>query len=262
MRLGHLELDAVREEEVLDRVARGITDGVGGSIVTPNVDIWLRSRHDAELLALVDRSDLVLADGAPLVWSAAIVGTPLPERVAGSALVESLAARGATEGWSVFIIGGGPEGTAELAESALVGRYPGLRVVGAITPPFGFERDLDLLDRLVSRIVDADADLVLVGLGFPKQERLAALLADRMPSTWFLGCGAGVQMAAGTTRRAPEWVQRSGGEWVFRLFQDPRRLAKRYLVDDIPAVLALFSGALASRLRRRAATTSTSLPGA
>lgn len=248
--LGHLELDAMTESQVLDRVAGAIAQGVGGSIVTPNVDIWLRSRRDPEIRALVQACDIIVADGAPLMWSAALAGTPLPQRIAGSALVESLAQRGAAEGWSVFIIGGGDDGTADRAVSALVERYPALSAVGAVTPPFGFEHDTEVLAALVAEVATSGSDLVFIGLGFPKQERLAALLARRMPCTWFLGCGAGVQMAAGVTRRPPAWVQAAGGEWIYRLVQDPRHLARRYLVDDIPAALLLLGGSVRTRLRK------------
>ncbi len=248
--LGHLELDAVTESQVLDRVAGAIARGVGGIIVTPNIDIWLRSRRDPEIRALVDACDVVVADGAPLMWSAALAGTALPQRITGSALVESLAQRGVTEGWSLFVIGGGADGTADLAVSALVERYPALSVVGAVTPPFGFEHDADRLASLVTEVVTSRADLVLIGLGFPKQERLAVLLAQQMPSTWFLGCGAGVQMAAGVTRRPPAWVQAAGGEWICRLVQDPRHLARRYLLDDIPAAMTLLAGSARTRLRK------------
>ena len=108
-----------------------------------------------------------------------------------------------------------------------------------------------VLAELTGKIVASDADLVYVGLGFPKQEGLGLALRDRMPGTWFLGCGAGVQMAAGMVHRAPPWVQAIGAEWIARMVQEPKRLARRYLVDDLPVALSLLSQSAAVGMRKR-----------
>ena len=150
------------------------------------------------------------------------------------------------------LVGGGEADSADSAAAALSARYPGLRIAGTVVPPFGFEAVPGYLDELYDRIVDSAADLVYVGLGFPKQERFAAPLSARMPATWFLGCGGGIGMAAGTAKRSPRWVQQLGLEWTHRLAQEPRRLAKRYLVDDIPAALLLLGMSARTRLTRRA----------
>ncbi len=249
VQVGHLSLDPLSEAEVVEQVGDALAEGRGGSICTPNLDIWVRTQTNVSAAELVDVSTLVVADGMPLVWSARLQGTPLPGRVTGSGLVEGLAAAAESRGWSVFLIGGGSDDTAVLASAALITRYPRLRVAGAVTPPFGFDSDEELRRGLVDEVARSGADLVFIGLGFPKQERLARELASRMPATWFLGCGAGVQMAAGTVARSPRWLQAVGGEWLFRLAQEPRRLARRYLVDDLPAVRALFGGAAGVRLR-------------
>jgi len=226
--------------------------GRGGVIVTPNADILHRTRQDREALSMVKRCELVVADGMPLVWSARLSGHPLPERVTGSELVEVLAEAAAGENRSLFIVGGGSTDTSDRAAEALADRYPGLRVVGSVTPPFGFEQDAAQLEALSDKVVASKADLVYIGLGFPKQERLGLRLWEHMPATWFLGCGAGVQMAAGTVSRPPKWVQRIGAEWLARLLQEPRRLARRYLRDDLPITLSLLAHSAAAGLRRRA----------
>ena len=248
--VGHLEIDVVTQAQVVDRVSAGILDGRGGQVVTPNLDIWLRTRHEREVRDVVSTCDVVVGDGMPLVWAARLGGTPLPERVTGSGLVEKLAERGAEHGWRIFVVGGGEPGTGELALTALASRYPGLVAAGGCTPEFGFERDPERLEQLVEQVVQSRPDLVLIGLGFPKQEHLAVRLRERLPATWFLGCGAGVQMAAGLQRRPPEFVQRRGGEWLWRMAQDPRRLVRRYLVDDLPAAFVLFAVAATRRFAR------------
>ncbi|MFL6098636.1 MAG: WecB/TagA/CpsF family glycosyltransferase [Actinomycetales bacterium] len=245
--VGGLPFDHMTEAQAVAAVERGMLAGKGGWIVTPNIDIWLRTRREPECGELVARADLVVADGMPLIWASRLAGTPLPQRVAGSTLVERLSDLAGRQGRAVYIIGGGLGDTAERAGLALQQRYDGLRFVGAIAPEFGFEKDPAQVGAIVDAVRASGADLVLVGLGFPKQDRLAEQLCAQLPHVWALGCGGGVAMAAGDAKRSPAWAQRLGVEWVVRLVQEPRRLAHRYLVDDAPAALVL----LAQSLRRR-----------
>ena len=252
--VGGLGVDAVTGAEVLEVVESGWHRGRGGLIVTPNVDIWLRTRRDHDACEVVGEAALVVADGMPLVWASRLVGDPVPERVAGSELVESLCEVAAREERSVFVIGGGTGDTSERAARALAGRHPGVRVAGSLAPPFAFDEDPATYAGVVDTVAAAAPDLVLVGLGFPRQERLALSLAERLPRAWLIGCGGGVAMAAGDLVRAPQWAQHSGLEWVYRLAQEPQRLAHRYLVDDVPAALRLLTGSVlegwGSRLAR------------
>lgn len=245
--VGGLGIDPLTESDVVDRVEQGWREGRGGVIVTPNVDIWRMCRSDNDCMRLVDAAAMVVADGMPLLWASALAGDRLPERVAGSGLVETLTAAAVRSGRSVYIIGGGEGETCQRAAQALSERYPGLRVAGAVAPPFGFDSDPVSLDRVVEAASISGAGLYLIGLGFPRQERLAALIQQRCPAAWALGCGGGIAMAAGDVRRAPGWVQRGGIEWVGRLLMEPRRLARRYLVDDIPAALQLLAMSVRAR---------------
>ena len=139
---------------------------------------------------------LVVADGMPLVWAARAGGQVLPERVTGSALVLSLSAAAAADGRSVFILGGAA-GVPDKAAEALRLRSPDLRVVGTDSPPFGFDRTAEGVRQAVAAVVAAAPDLVLVGLGFPKQEKLIEQLRRAWPNAWYLACGGGIPMAAG-----------------------------------------------------------------
>jgi N-acetylglucosaminyldiphosphoundecaprenol N-acetyl-beta-D-mannosaminyltransferase len=244
--VGAVSVMAMSETEVTQHVSRSWLRGHGGSIVTVNVDILRSASRDPDLAALVDAAEIVVADGMPVVWAAAMSGMPVPERVAGSSLVWTLAKTAAREGRSVYLIGG-DLGVPEAAARALVEQFPTLRVVGADSPPYGFERDERQLRALVAKVRRAAPDLVLVGLGFPKQERLITRLRQVVPRAWFLGCGAGIAMAAGQFRRAPVALQRFGAEWVHRLILEPRRLARRYLVNDLPFALRLLARARAGR---------------
>ncbi|MCD0442691.1 WecB/TagA/CpsF family glycosyltransferase [Glycomyces sp. A-F 0318] len=252
VRLGGIGIDPVTEQDAVRRVLDALESGRGGRIVTPNVDIVAAARRSAELRAVVDTADLVVADGAPLVWASRVAGTPLPERVAGSDLVWSLSAAAAERGLRLALLGGTPDGAArptERAAEVLEARYPGLKVVGAWCPPMGFDRDDSHWRALVERIEAAAPDLVYVGLGFPKQEQVAVRLRAAAPRAWLLGCGASIDFIAGYRRRAPKWMQRSGTEWLFRMLSEPRRLARRYLRDDAPEALRLLAEAYRARRR-------------
>ncbi|GIF06481.1 WecB/TagA/CpsF family glycosyltransferase [Actinoplanes siamensis] len=127
---------------------------------------------------------------------------------------------------------------------------PGLRIAGAISPPFGFEQDETTYAEVCAQVVEARPDLVFVGLGFPKQESVIERLRQNLPSTWFVGCGAAVNFVAGDVHRAPRWMQRTGLEWAHRLGAEPRRLARRYLRHDAPYALRLLARAPRRRTLR------------
>lgn len=245
--VGGVELTAITEAAVVARVRAQWRAGCGGMIVTANVDILRAVARDRSLGTLVAHASLVVADGMPLLWAARLRGEELPERVAGSSLVFSLSEAAAADGRSIFLLGGEP-GVPEAAGRALQSRFPGLRVAGTAAPPLGFEQTEHGMSELVRTVAAAAPDLVLVGLGFPKQEQTILRLRAALPDSWYLGCGAGIPMAAGQFRRAPEIMQRLGMEWLHRLALEPRRLIRRYLWDDLPFALTLLSGAIRSRL--------------
>jgi N-acetylglucosaminyldiphosphoundecaprenol N-acetyl-beta-D-mannosaminyltransferase len=249
VRVGAVDIDLLRESEVGELMSRGWASRTGGWIVTANVDIVRAATRDPSLAELIVEADLVVADGMPVVWAARLAGAPVPERVTGAALVHSLAARAARDGRSVYLIGGDP-GVPESAGRALTEASPRLRVAGTSAPEFGFDSDETAVRRVVDEIVASRPDLVLVALGFPKQERLISRLRAELPQAWYLGCGAGLAMAAGQFSRAPAAVQRVGAEWLYRLALEPRRLYRRYLRDDLPFAVRLLAGAARQRLRR------------
>ena len=242
-----LEVAAISEQETINYVLDGIAEGRGGWICTANLDSLRQWRQSTDLRELISGADLVVADGMPLIWAGALQGSRLPERVAGSTLVHSLTEAAAEAGVSVFLLGGNP-GSADAAAHRLAQRSPNLRVAGTLCPPFGFEHQAEWLDRM-DRILDESApDIVYVGLGFPKQERLIVQLHKRFPKAWFLSCGVSFSFVAGEITRAPRALQRLGLEWLHRLAQEPERLYRRYLVHGIPFVFALLWSALVVQL--------------
>lgn len=244
VRVDMLTFDAMTTEDVVDRVMADLAQGEGGVIVTPNIDIMQKCRRP-DIEELFGRADVVVADGAPVVLASRVAGTPLPGRVTGSGLLPALTEAARDTGKSVFLLGGAP-GVADRAADVLREKHPGLKA-STYCPPFGFEDDPLELAALLAAVQDAAPDLVYIGLGAPKQERLSFDLAELLPTTWFLNCGAALTMVAGEVPRAPAWVQRLGAEWVHRLANEPRRLARRYLVDDVPYALSLLWWSLRAR---------------
>lgn len=242
-----LPLAALTRAEVLDRLEKALIGGRGGWLITANLDHLQRVASDASLARLYRRADYVLADGMPLLWASRLQGTPLPERVAGSDLVELVAERAARCGFSLYLLGGAP-GAAEGAARRLRERFPALRIAGLSSPVISAEPTPAEIDATRDELERACPDVVYVGLGSPKQERLIAALRSDLPRIWWMGVGVSLSFLAGDVRRAPEWMQRLGIEWMHRLVQEPGRLWYRYVVVNIPfAVRLLVRGILARR---------------
>jgi N-acetylglucosaminyldiphosphoundecaprenol N-acetyl-beta-D-mannosaminyltransferase len=248
--LGGVGFDPLDEDQVVQRVLDELSTQQGGQIVTPNVDILHRVARDPDARRHLDASSIVVADGKPLIWASRLGGHPLPARVPGSDLIWSLSEAMARTGRSVYLLGGEP-GTAEVAEAKLRERFPTLRLAGHLSPPFGFDTRPEEYDAVCDAVAGAAPDLVFVGFGFPKQERVIARLRPRLPQTWFMGCGAAIGFVAGVYSRAPGWMQHSGLEWAHRLALEPRRLFRRYLVDDAPYALRLLAAGARTRLSRK-----------
>jgi N-acetylglucosaminyldiphosphoundecaprenol N-acetyl-beta-D-mannosaminyltransferase len=246
-----LDVAAVSERDTINYVLDALVRERGGWICPANLDVLRQWRDSADVRELVAAADLVVADGMPLVWAGELQGSPLPERVAGSSLILSLTAAAADAGASVFFLGGNP-GTADAAVARLTTLSPQLRLAGTLCPPFGFDRDPAWLDRIEQLLRDKSPDIVYVGLGFPKQERLIAALRGRLPTTWFISCGVSFSFVAGEIPRAPAAMQRLGLEWLHRMAQEPKRLYRRYLFHGIPFLVQLLVSALAFRFRHAA----------
>jgi len=198
-------------------------------VITPNVDHVVRLSERPELIAIYDAADMVLADGQPIVWASRWLGKPVPERVAGSDLFPALmqGARHLGTRTRVFLLGGA-EGVADLGAKRLEADCPWVEVVGTHCPPLGFEEDERANAAAVEAVGRADADLVLVGLGAPKQEKWTHRERARLKCGVALCIGATVDFVADPGLRAPPWMRRAGLEWTHRLATDPRRLARRY----------------------------------
>ena len=219
----------------LEEAVEAIQDFAGGEdkhfVTTPNVDHIVRLHKDPEFREAYSKASLVLADGTPLIWASRLLNQPLKERVAGSDLLLPVCQRAAEEGYSVYFLGGEP-GVAEKAVARLVLLFPSLQVAGHYAPPFGFENDPEENQKIVQLINQAKPHILFVALGAPKQEKWIVRHIHDLHIKVALCVGASVDFIAGAARRAPEWMRGAGLEWFWRLLLEPKRLWRRYLIQD------------------------------
>ena len=243
-------IHAISEMGAVEYILSELQVGRGGWCITPNLDHLRRLTRDRKLRALYSHAALIVADGMPLIWASRIQGTPLPERVAGSSLISTLSAAAGKQNRSIYLLGG-DKGTAEQSAEVLKHQYPGVRIAGIYYPEFGFESDEAQMQKLIAHLTAANPDIVYVALGSPKQEWLIGQLRGYLPRAWWLGIGISFSFLSGHVKRAPQWMQRCGLEWLHRLCQEPRRLARRYLVQGLPFAASLFTSAIIGRLQTR-----------
>jgi N-acetylglucosaminyldiphosphoundecaprenol N-acetyl-beta-D-mannosaminyltransferase len=225
-----VRVSAITMGQALDRFDEWITAGAQQYVCITGVHGVMESQQDDRLRRIHNAAGLVTPDGMPLVWWSRRHGWPRTERVYGPDLLLACCERSMAAGYRHYFYGG-QEGVADLLAGRLTKRFPGLAVAGRFSPPF---RPLTLAedDDLVRRINDAAPDIVWVGLSTPKQEYWMAEHVGRLNASVLVGVGAAFDFHAGLKRQAPLWMQRNGLEWLFRLGSEPRRLWRRYLVNN------------------------------
>jgi N-acetylglucosaminyldiphosphoundecaprenol N-acetyl-beta-D-mannosaminyltransferase len=228
----HVTLDAVCE-----RIEAFIRSGMPHQIATVNMDFVRIGRKDAAFRDAVNQADLAVPDGVPVIWLSRLLGTPLPERVTGVDIVEQGAALAAKQGYRIFLLGAAP-GIADAAATELRVRYPGLDVAGTYSPPMGpFTPQEDT--RMVAAVRAVSPDILFVAFGAPRQDVWIREHLEELNVPVCVGVGGTFNFLAGTVKRAPQWMRRSGLEWAYRVGQEPRRLWRRYLLEDLPIFLRL-----------------------
>lgn len=226
------EVDNITMQEALKAIETLIREKANSYVVTPNVDHIVQLETSKELQQVYANAALILTDGKPLLWIAKWYGTPIREKISGSDLFPVLCKMAAQKGYTMFFLGAA-EGVAAKAAENLTRKYKGLKVVGTYSPPYGFEKNQAELDKIKTIIRERKPDILIVGLGCPKQEKFMYHYAEQLMVPVSLGLGASLDFEAGNIKRAPRWMADHGLEWLYRVTQDPKRLAKRYLVDDM-----------------------------
>jgi N-acetylglucosaminyldiphosphoundecaprenol N-acetyl-beta-D-mannosaminyltransferase len=205
----------------LARVEQFVEERRPHMIVTSDTPILVRAHDDQRFQEVVRSADIVTADGRGVVWMARVLGLPIKERVSGADLVERICQRAAERGYSVYLIGAQP-GVADEAARVLQSRYPGLRIAG--TRHGYFTRDEE--PAVVSAIAEARPDVLLVAFGAPKQELWIREHLDQIQAPVAIGVGGTFDVLAGRVKRAPQWVQQAGLEWLYRALREPKRIPR------------------------------------
>lgn len=201
-------------------------------VVAINVDVVMKIEKDSYLKEITDNADMVLVDGKPLIWISKMHKRPVKAKISGSDLVPLLCTEAAHKGYSLFIIGG-KDGIAEQAKIKLKQQHPTINIVGTYAPPIGFENDKNELEKINDMISEKKPDLLIACFGCPKQEKWIYENYKKYDATVSICAGATVDFLAGNVSRAPKWMSDHGLEWFYRFLQEPRRLFKRYFVDDV-----------------------------
>ena len=228
-------INNVTMSETVEAIEQMIAADKKSYVVAINVDVVMKIEADPYLKKIVDDADMVLVDGKPLVWISKLHGRPLKEKVSGSDLVPLLCEVAAKNGYKVFIIGG-KEGSAERAKQRLEEKLPDIQIVGTYAPPFGFEKDDAELEKINRMISQAHPDLLITCFGCPKQEKWIYENIEKYDAKVSICAGATVDFLAGNVTRAPRWMSEHGLEWFYRFLQEPRRMFRRYFVDDMKII--------------------------
>lgn len=225
--------------ETVEAIEKMIAEERKSYVVAINVDVVMKIESDPYLKEIVDGADMVLVDGKPLVWISKLHGKPLKAKISGSDLVPLLCEVSAQKGYRMFIIGG-KDGIAEQAKRRLEEKYPDIQIVGTYAPPVGFEKDKKELNKINDMISEVKPDLLITCFGCPKQEKWIYENINRYDAKVSVCAGATVDFLAGNVKRAPRWMSEHGLEWFYRFLQEPKRMFRRYFVDDIKIIKVIW----------------------
>lgn len=228
-------IDNLTMTETLHEIDKLIQKKNCSYVVTPNVDHIVRLEKDVELQKVYKNASLILTDGKPLIWISKWYKTPIKEKISGSDLFPKVCELAANKNYTMYLLGAA-EGVADTAAKNLMKKYPGLNVVGTYSPPFGFEKNEQEMNKIKTQIQEVHPDILIVGLGCPKQEKFMYYYCKELGVPISFGLGASIDFEAGNIKRAPKWMSNHGLEWLYRFSKEPKRLFKRYFVDDLKII--------------------------
>lgn len=232
IRLLNTYIDNLTAKEAKKCLEQFIEEGGSHYIVTPNSDIVVKMQDDSELKSICENADMILTDGQIVVKLSKMLGNPIKERVCMTDFVWDVFDLAIEKNYKVFLFGGKEEVLAKATEN-IRNKLPQLKIVDSFSPPFGFENNPEQLSEANNRIKNSGADILIVFLGCPKQEKFIAKNKDIYQIPMSITMGGCVDFMAGEVKRAPLWMQNAGLEWLFRFLQEPKRMFRRYFIDDI-----------------------------
>ena len=225
-------IDSLTAQEAKSQVDRMVQKRRPQYVVTPNTDIVMLMQKNPDLLDICNKADLILTDGEMVVKLSKFLGNPIKERVAMTDFVWDVCDLAVEKNYRIFLFGG-KEDVLEKGRKRIQEKYPNLNICGHYSPPLGFENNPVELKKSLELISESKADILIVFLGCPKQERFIAKYKDEYQVPVSITMGGCIDFIGADIKRAPMWMQKSGLEWFFRFAQEPKRLFKRYFVDDM-----------------------------
>lgn len=233
------EVDNLSMEETLHKVEDFIQSGQPHQHVVVNVDKLVKANRDQDLRRIINECALVNVDGMPVVWASRLLGKPLKERVAGVDLFEALMRRAAERGWRVFLLGAREEVVGAVRDT-YQRKYPKLVIAGCRNGYWNGEQEEE---AVAEQIRESHADLLFVAISSPKKEQFLGRYQAAMKIPFAMGVGGTFDVAIGRVKRAPVWMQKCGLEWFYRFLQEPRRMFRRYFIDDMAFIWLLIKEA-------------------
>jgi len=221
-------IDNLSMEETLQKIESFIQSDRPHQHVVVNVDKVVKASRDPELRRIINECALVNADGMPVVWASRLLGKSLKERVAGVDLLEALVERSAERGWRVFFLGAREE-VVRTVKERYERKWPRLQVAGYRNGYWDRQEEAGV----VKLIADSRPHLLFVGISSPKKEHFLGRYQTEMKVPFAMGVGGAFDVASGKVKRAPIWMQKLSLEWFYRFLQEPRRMFRRYFIDDM-----------------------------
>ncbi len=214
----NVKIDVVTMKEAVECVEKFITQKKTHLVVTPNAEIIMMANQDKELFHIINGADLVIPDGAGVVWAARYNGDPMPERVAGYDLVQNLLHQAASKKYRIYMLGGSP-GIVDKAKENAEKLYNGVQIVGTRHGFFTKQEE----PEIINEIIKCQPDILLVALGVPRQEKWIVKYMEQIKAPVAIGVGGTFDVMAGAVKRAPLWMQNARLEWLYRLLSEPKR---------------------------------------
>ncbi|MBB5019574.1 N-acetylglucosaminyldiphosphoundecaprenol N-acetyl-beta-D-mannosaminyltransferase [Chitinivorax tropicus] len=222
------QVDNLSMGETLDRVEEYVKSGTPHQHGCVNVDKVVKAARDDSLRQIINDCELISVDGMPVVWASRLLGVPLKERVAGVDLFENLIKHSAVKGWRVFFLGAKEEVVSGMSRQ-FIAKYPTLQIAGYRN---GYWKPEDEA-QVAQMIADAKPDLLFVAISSPKKEQFLGKYQPLMKVPFAMGVGGTFDVMVGKVSRAPRWMQKCGLEWFHRFLQEPRRMFRRYFIEDM-----------------------------
>jgi len=225
----NIHIDNISLKDILKNLNEGV-------VVTPNIDHLMKLQYDKDFYEIYYQANYKLCDSKLLQIVSKFLGKPIIEKISGSDFFPAFCNyHKDNQDIRIFLLGSAEQNIVDTAMSNINAKYERNIIIGGLSPSFGFENKDDENEKIIQKIIQSGATVLAVGVGAPKQEKWIIKYKNKLPNIKiFMAIGATIDFEAGNIKRAPKWMSNNGLEWLYRLLSEPKRLWKRYLIDDLP----------------------------